>query len=69
MNSSFIKYKEGMVFYWHTDIECNKKTLFFLHGLTANHTMFEEQVKFFKDKYNVIAWDAPAHGKICFYNH
>lgn len=63
MNSSFIKCKEDMVFYWHTDIECNKKTLFFLHGLTANHTMFEEQVKFFKDKYNVIAWDAPAHGK------
>lgn len=25
--------------------------------------MFKEQVEFFKDKYNVIVWDAPAHGK------
>lgn len=34
-----------------------------LHGLIANHTMFGKQVDYFKEKYNVIVWDAPAHGK------
>ena len=34
-----------------------------MHGLTANHTMFGKQVDYFKEKYNVIVWDAPAHGK------
>lgn len=55
--------ENGMVYYWHTNIDSSRKTLFFLHGLTANHTMFAKQVDFFKDKYNVIVWDAPAHGK------
>lgn len=63
MKSSFVELKKGIVYYWHTDIDLTRKSLFFLHGLTANHTMFKEQVDFFKDKYNVIVWDAPAHGK------
>ncbi len=24
--------------------------------------MFEKQVEFFRNRYNVIVWDAPAHG-------
>ena len=63
MKQSFVNCKNGTVYYWHTDIDTTKKTLFLLHGLTANHTMFEKQVNFFKDVYNVIIWDAPAHGK------
>ena len=63
MQLSFVKCENGTVYYWHTDIDSKKTTLFFLHGLTANHTMFDKQVDFFKDKYNVIVWDAPAHGK------
>ncbi|MFR3038956.1 MAG: alpha/beta fold hydrolase [Agathobacter rectalis] len=35
----------------------------FLHGLTANHTMFEKQCDFFSDSHNIVIWDAPAHGK------
>ncbi len=63
MKQAFIKSENGIVYYWHTDIDRKKQTLFFLHGLTANHTMFEQQVDFFKYDYNVIVWDAPAHGK------
>ena len=63
MKQSFVKCKNGTVYYWYTNIDLTKKTLFLLHGLTANHTMFTKQVDFFKDKYNVIVWDAPAHGK------
>lgn len=32
-------------------------------GLTADHTMFESQVDYFGEKYNLIVWDAPCHGK------
>ncbi len=63
MKQSFVKCEKGNVYYWHTDIVSAKKTLFLLHGLTANHTMFARQVDHFKDDYNVIVWDAPAHGK------
>jgi len=34
-----------------------------LHGMTGDHTMFEKQVECFSKNYNVILWDAPAHGK------
>jgi pimeloyl-ACP methyl ester carboxylesterase len=37
-------------------------TIFFLHGLTASHDLFNKQVDYFSDRYNVISWDAPAHG-------
>ena len=55
--------ESGNIHYWITDkIETDKKTLFFLHGLTADHNLFRGQIEYFKEKYNVIAWDAPAHG-------
>ncbi len=54
----------GTVVYWMTDpIDHSKDTMFFLHGLTADHTMFEQQMEYFSRKYNIIAWDAPAHGE------
>ena len=54
----------GTVYYWtsdHWDIARN--TIFFFHGLTADHTMFTDQVDFFSKKFNIIVWDAPCHGK------
>ncbi|BDF69948.1 hydrolase [Oscillospiraceae bacterium] len=54
----------GNIAYWISDkFDDERETLFFLHGLTANHTMFEQQFPFFEKKYNLIAWDAPAHGE------
>ncbi|WP_198015585.1 alpha/beta fold hydrolase [Shuttleworthella sp. MSX8B] len=40
-----------------------KQTLFFLHGLTADHRLFEGQIPYFEDNYNVLVWDMPGHGK------
>lgn len=54
----------GHIAYWRSDIfDLSKDTLFFLHGLTADHTMFERQFSAFEADYNIIAWDAPAHGE------
>ena len=54
----------GNIIYWKSNtFELSRNTLFFLHGLTGDHTMFEQQFSFFEDAYNIIAWDAPAHGE------
>lgn len=59
----------GCVFYWCSgNWDNTKDILFFLHGLTADHTMFEQQMKYFTDSFNLLAWDAPAHGKSRPYN-
>lgn len=52
-----------VVYYASDDWDSGRDTIVFLHGLTGDHTMFEQQFEFFKDKYNIIAWDAPAHGE------
>lgn len=63
ITEKILETESGNIHYWITDnIESDKQTLFFLHGLTADHNLFKEQIKYFKEKYNVIAWDAPAHG-------
>ncbi|MBP3650116.1 MAG: alpha/beta hydrolase [Clostridia bacterium] len=53
----------GKVHYW-ISIPANaaKYTLVFTHGLTANHTMYEKQVDYFRDEYTIIVWDVPMHG-------
>jgi pimeloyl-ACP methyl ester carboxylesterase len=33
-----------------------------MHGLTANHHLFDPQVERFEHTFNLIAWDAPLHG-------
>ena len=37
--------------------------LLFLPGLTADHRLFDKQVEAFESTYNLLAWDAPGHGK------
>ncbi len=64
MKEKFIENKQGKVYYWISDTwDKNKKTMFFLHGLTADHTMFWYQYRHYEKDYNIITWDAPAHGK------
>ena len=54
----------GRIVYWRSDVfDLSRDTLFFLHGLTGDHTMFEQQVSAFAESHNIIAWDAPAHGE------
>lgn len=53
----------GGVAYWVNDGPKQGVALVFLHGLTADHTLFERQALHFENRYRVLCWDAPAHGK------
>ena len=52
----------GVIHYWITE-KVNKDivTLVFLPGLTADHRLFEQQITYFENRYNVFVWDAPGH--------
>lgn len=64
MEEHIYQSSRGEVHYWLSkSLDNGKKTLIFLHGLTADHTLFDKQVEFFKSRNNLIVWDAPAHGK------
>lgn len=64
MKEKVITTDSGSVHYWLSDcFDNDKPTLFFLHGMTGDHSMFQEQTEYFFDKYNLVLWDAPAHGK------
>ena len=52
----------GNIHYWVNIIDKDKVTLVFLPGLTADHRLFEKQIQYFENKYNVFVWDAPGHG-------
>ena len=62
MMDKYLDTSNGNVYYQVSDNWDNgKETIFFFHGLTADHTMFEPQCLYFNEKYNVITWDAPCH--------
>ena len=52
----------GTIHYWVNFIDEDMITLVFLPGLTLSHRLFDKQIEFFEDKYNLLAWDAPGHG-------
>ena len=51
----------GIIHYWTNNIKTDVVTLVFLPGLTADHRLFDKQVEYFEDKYNIFVWDAPGH--------
>ena len=51
----------GTIHYWASVSNPDTITLVFLPGLTADHRLFDKQIQHFKEKYNVVVWDAPAH--------
>ena len=64
MKEHILQTDKGKVFYWQSDNwDVRKDTLFFLHGLTADHSMFDGQIPAFEKEYNLLTWDTPAHGK------
>lgn len=52
----------GTIVYWTNDIQSQRPSLVFLPGLTADHRLFDRQTDYFSRAYNVMVWDAPAHG-------
>jgi pimeloyl-ACP methyl ester carboxylesterase len=64
MHGKNVDTPNGKVYYWCSDSwSDNRKTLFFLHGMTADHNMFQSQYDYFAHDYNILSWDAPLHGK------
>ncbi len=62
MKEKIYQTASGGICYWISMIDPDAPTLIFLPGLTADHRLFDKQIEYFKDKYNVFVWDAPAHG-------
>lgn len=60
MKERTYKTKSGTIHYWINIVD-DAITLVFLPGLTADHRLFDKQIEYFKNKYNVFVWDAPAH--------
>ena len=50
------------IHYWvNAAADNNAPQLVFLPGLTADHRLFNKQIKYFEGKYPVFVWDAPGH--------
>lgn len=45
---------QGSVFYWYSQCGNGDLTLVFLHGLTADHTLFEKQISHFLGKASLL---------------
>lgn len=63
MEKQILQTEKGIVVYWQSsNWDAGRETLFFLHGLTADHSMFDDQIAAFEAEYNLLTWDTPAHG-------
>lgn len=64
MNEKIYTTSCGEIHYWiHMASGVHRMTLIFLPGLTADHRLFDPQIGYFKENYNVLVWDPPGHGK------
>ena len=63
MEHKIQSFENGNIHYYISKKDNFKKTILFTHGLTADAFMFEKQVEYFQDKYNIILWDIPLHGR------
>ena len=52
----------GVIHYFVSRCGADKPWLVLLPGLSADHTLFDQQLGYFADKANCLTWDAPAHG-------
>ena len=44
----------GTIHYWTNVSHSDEITLVFLPGLTADHRLFDKQIQYFENRYNVI---------------
>ena len=61
MKEKVYKTNSGDIHYWTNKIRPDRTSLVMLPGLTADHHLFDKQVKVFRENYNVFTWDAPGH--------
>lgn len=65
MDERFVETPRGRVHYWVSKapgVPSSRPWLFFLHGLSANHRLFDRQIEHFEGRFPLIVWDAPRHG-------
>lgn len=53
----------GTIRYWVSRAGDDAPQLVLLPGLTADHRLFDDQVRHFEGKASVLAWDPPSHGE------
>lgn len=61
MKEKVLNTRCGNICYYINNFVDNRLTLVLLPGLTADHRLFDKQIDFFNDKYNVLTWDGPGH--------
>ena len=49
----------GEIHYWTNVERTTPVTLVFVPGLTFDHSLFDRQIEFFKDRYRILVCDAP----------
>lgn len=52
----------GEIHCWVSSRRIDGPNIVFLPGLTADHRLFDEQVRYFEGKANCLVWDPPSHG-------
>ena len=63
MEEKLLPTPRGAIHYWVSrGGDPQAPGLVFCHGLMADHSMWEPQVKAFAGRRTLIAWDAPLHG-------
>lgn len=64
MEKKKIKSQHGTIYYWiDGNHSKDSRCIVFTHGMTADHTMFDKQVEYFRKEYKIITWDVPLHGE------
>lgn len=56
--------KSGDLYYWvGGNQNSNAECIVFVHGMTADHSMFDKQIESFREEFKIITLDLPLHGK------
>ncbi|MEM9834073.1 MAG: alpha/beta hydrolase [Bacteroidota bacterium] len=65
MDKRHVTSERGKTYYWIKKNETKPAAacLVFSHGLTTDHTLFDQQVNFWSATHTVITWDMPLHGE------
>jgi len=63
MIEKFIETKHGRIYYWIEKISSNAETVVFLHGLSSNHTTWDEMLSLYRTAgFNLLSIDLRGHG-------
>lgn len=62
MDEKIFTTASGKVHYWvSSTVQAELPWMVLVPGLTADHSLFEPQLRYFEGKANLLTWDAPAH--------